>query len=81
MPDSVFASLMLTPVDSIIKDIQEVEEMACRMVRQYNGSLSYEQAVLLNGKIVMHVNEQVQNFLNYKYCETLSETMRKAMNA
>lgn len=73
--------IMCTPADSIIKDIQEVEEMACRMVRQYNGNLSYEQAVLLNGKIVMHVNEQVQNFLNYKYCETLSETMRKAMNA
>ena len=69
------------PADSIIEEIQEVEEMACRMVRQYNGNPTYEQAVLLNGKIVMHVNQQVQNFLNYQYCETLSETMRRAMNA
>lgn len=72
--------IICTAADSIIKDIQEIEEMACKMVRQYNGNLSYEQALLLNGKIVMHVNEQVQNFLNYQYCKTLSETMRKAMN-
>ena len=73
--------IMCSAADSIIEDIQEIEEMACRMVRQYNGNLSYEQALILHGKIVIEVNEQVQNFLNYKYCETLSEAMRKATNA
>lgn len=54
--------------DFIIKEIHNVEEMACRMVRQYNGAPTYEQALVLNGKIIMNINEQVQNFLNFNYC-------------
>ena len=54
--------------DNIIKEIQNVEEMACRMVRQYNGTPTYEQALVLKGGIIMNINERVQNFLSFNYC-------------
>ena len=66
--------------DDIIQGIQEVEEMACKMVRQYNGNMTYEQAVLLKGHIILSINTKVQEFLSCKYCEILSETMRRAIN-
>ena len=67
--------------DDIVQDIDEVERRACDFIRQYNGNVTYMQAVLLKGDIVMNVNEQVQNFLQYNYISRLSEMMRKAMNA
>ncbi len=73
--------IMCSAADEIVRDINEIEEMACRLVIQYNGNITYEQAVLLKGEIIMAINTKVQDFLNYKYCETLSETMRRAMNA
>ena len=54
--------------DNIIKEIQNVEEMACKMVRQYNGTPTYEQALVLKGGIIMNINERVQNFLSFNYC-------------
>ena len=67
--------------DGIVKDIAEIERMASDFVRQYNGSPTYAQAVLLNGKIVMNVNEQVQGFIKCDYTSLVSELMRRAMNA
>lgn len=73
--------IMFSPADEIIDNINEIERMAFDLVRQYNGNASYAQSVLLNGKIIMNVNERVQNFLNGEYCKTFSETMRRAVNA
>lgn len=55
--------------DSLVQEIGEIEKMACNFVMQYNGQLSYAQAVLLNGSASAATNEKLLNFLNSNYYE------------
>lgn len=73
--------IIFKSADGIIEEIAEVERMANDLIRQYNGNMSYMQAVLLKGEIIMNVNKQVQEFVQFNYVSRLSEIMRKAMNA
>lgn len=67
--------IMCMAADQIVSEINEIEEMACSFVNQYNGNMTFSQALLLQGEIVMSVDAKVQGFINHKYCEDVAEAM------
>lgn len=73
--------IMCSAADDIIREINQIEMYAHNFVKQYCGVMSLENAFLLNGDMVLEVNTMVQNFLNGEHYGTLSESMRREMNA
>lgn len=50
--------------DDILSTIDSIEDSVVKMIRNYNGSVSYDVAVMLNGDHIQTVNDSFESFVS-----------------